>query len=120
MKHRFVKCALELHTEKGVGTGLKAMDGGGVDQGRGGSRRRCEEVEELDCLKSKDIRAASKARWPGLKDLAKGLCGLNMLKPKHVCMSNWEARVLSEAQVEYACIDAFASYKIGLKLTFEV
>ncbi|KAL1545980.1 Werner Syndrome-like exonuclease [Salvia divinorum] len=80
----------------------------------------------LDCLMSKDIRAAAKARWPyrfrrpGLKDLAKELCGLNMLKPKHVCMSNWEARVLSEAQVEYACIDAFASYKIGHKLTFEV
>lgn len=80
----------------------------------------------LDCSRSRDIRAEAKARWPyrfrrpGLKDLARELCGLNMLKPKHVCMSNWEARVLSEAQVEYGCIDAFASYKIGHKLLFEL
>ncbi|KAI3448472.1 hypothetical protein Pfo_005137 [Paulownia fortunei] len=46
-------------------------------------------------------------------------CSSYMDKPKHVCMSNWEARVLNEAQVEYACIDAFASYKIGHKLLIE-
>ncbi|KVH97529.1 3'-5' exonuclease domain-containing protein [Cynara cardunculus var. scolymus] len=48
----------------------------------------------------------------GLKDLATEVVGLYMKKPKHVCMSNWEARVLNENQVEYACIDAYASYKI--------
>ncbi|KAH6802527.1 hypothetical protein C2S51_033973 [Perilla frutescens var. frutescens] len=79
----------------------------------------------LDCRRSMDIRAAAKSRWPGkfsrpgLKDLGRELCGLDVKKPKHVCMSNWEARVLSEAQVEYACIDAFASYKIGHKLLFQ-
>ncbi|PIN18009.1 DNA helicase [Handroanthus impetiginosus] len=76
----------------------------------------------LDCSSTMDIREKAKERWPGrfwrpgLKDLAQEICQLNMRKPKHVCMSNWEARVLSEAQVEYACIDAFASYKIGHKL----
>ncbi|KAK6121074.1 hypothetical protein DH2020_045167 [Rehmannia glutinosa] len=79
----------------------------------------------LDCSSHVDVRAASKDLWarkyrrPGLKELARELCGLYMVKPKHVCMSNWEARELSEAQVEYACIDAFASYKLGHKLLIE-
>ncbi|KAJ9563584.1 hypothetical protein OSB04_008744 [Centaurea solstitialis] len=79
----------------------------------------------LDCSKSSDIREVAKTKWPGrfrrpgLKDLAMELVGLNMKKPKHVCMSNWEARVLSENQVEYACIDAYASYKIGHKLLIQ-
>ncbi|XP_009592626.1 3'-5' exonuclease-like [Nicotiana tomentosiformis] len=80
----------------------------------------------LVCNRSADIRDVAKSTWPGrysrpgLKDLAKDICGLYMPKPKHVCMSNWEARVLSESQVEYACIDAYASYKIGHKLLMEM
>ncbi|KAL6556771.1 hypothetical protein OROHE_006647 [Orobanche hederae] len=79
----------------------------------------------LDCSSHADVRAAAKEKWPGrfrrpgLKDLASEVCGLGMKKPKHVCMSNWEARELNQAQVEYACIDAFASYKIGHKLLIE-
>lgn len=75
----------------------------------------------LDCAKSEDIRELAKLKWPGkfrrpgLKDLALEVAGLNMKKPKHVSMSNWEARVLNDNQVEYACIDAYASYKIGYK-----
>ncbi|KAM3751836.1 hypothetical protein ACB098_04G141200 [Castanea mollissima] len=56
---------------------------------------------ELECSKSMDI------------------VGLEMRKPKDVCMSNWETRLLNEAQIEYACIDAYASYKIGHKLLME-
>ncbi|KAL2468688.1 Polynucleotidyl transferase [Forsythia ovata] len=80
----------------------------------------------LDCSSSSDIRAVAKNHWPGrfrrpgLKDLALEVCGLNMMKPKHVSMSNWEARELNNAQVEYACIDAYASYKIGHKLLIEL
>ncbi|XP_051123937.1 3'-5' exonuclease-like [Andrographis paniculata] len=79
----------------------------------------------LSCARCGDIRDAAKLRWPGrfsrpgLKDLAKEICGMAMKKPRHVCMSNWEIRVLSEAQIEYACIDAFASYRIGHKLFIE-
>ncbi|KAL3651362.1 hypothetical protein CASFOL_004364 [Castilleja foliolosa] len=79
----------------------------------------------LDCSSHADVRAVAKEKWPGrfsrpgLKDLAYEICGLGMKKPKHVCMSNWEARELNEAQVEYACIDAFASYKIGHKLLIQ-
>ncbi|CAH9087550.1 unnamed protein product [Cuscuta europaea] len=79
----------------------------------------------LVCAKSEDIRELAKKKWPwrfsrpGLKDLAMEICGLNMPKPKHVCMSNWEVRELSPAQVEYACIDAYASYRIGQRLILE-
>ncbi|KAK4406765.1 hypothetical protein Sango_0683000 [Sesamum angolense] len=79
----------------------------------------------LECGSCVDIRDAAKERWPGrfrrpgLKDLAWEVCGLWMRKPKHVCRSNWEARVLNKEQVEYACIDAFASYKIGHKLLIQ-
>ncbi|XP_073132615.1 3'-5' exonuclease-like [Henckelia pumila] len=79
----------------------------------------------LECVSSRDVREAAKERWPGrfrrpgLKDLALEVCGMNLRKPKHVCMSNWEARELSKYQVEYACLDAYASYKIGHKLIIE-
>ncbi|XP_059458907.1 3'-5' exonuclease-like [Corylus avellana] len=80
----------------------------------------------LPSNKSADIRELAKAQWPGrfrrpgLKDLALEVSGLAMKKPKHVCMSNWEARVLNENQVEYACLDAYASYRVGHKLLFEL
>ncbi|KAF6163785.1 hypothetical protein GIB67_012144 [Kingdonia uniflora] len=80
----------------------------------------------LNCRRHADIKALAKARWPGrfrrpgLKDLALEVAGLRMAKPKHVCKSNWENRVLNVYQIEYACIDAFASYKIGHKLLVEV
>ncbi|QHO57393.1 hypothetical protein HN51_011985 [Arachis hypogaea] len=80
---------------------------------------------DLNCGAHADIRELAMEKWPGrfrrpgLKDLAKDVVGLSMKKPKHVSMSNWEARVLSIEQVEYACIDAYASYKIGHKLLMD-
>lgn len=79
----------------------------------------------LECTKCADIRELAKRKWPGrfrrpgLKDLALEVVGLLMRKPKHVCMSNWEARVLNNEQVEYGCIDAYASYKIAHKLLMD-
>ncbi|XP_076900401.1 3'-5' exonuclease-like [Bidens hawaiensis] len=80
----------------------------------------------LDCAKSADIRSATIKKWPtmyyrkpGLKHLARDVASLHMEKPMNVIRSNWEARVLAENQVEYACIDAYAWYKIGHKLFLE-
>lgn len=79
----------------------------------------------LDCGSHADVREVAKRKWPGrfrrpgLKDLALEVADLRMAKPRHVVMSNWEVRELSESQVEYACIDAYASYKIGHKLLIE-
>ena len=80
----------------------------------------------LHCTSTSDIQALAMARWPrkffvkpGLKFLAREVVGLYMQKPMHICQSNWEARVLDAEQIEYACIDAYASYRIGHKLLKE-
>ncbi|XAR61437.1 DNA helicase [Bertholletia excelsa] len=76
----------------------------------------------LACSKMVDIRALAKTSFPisfhkpGLKTLADEVLGLYMEKPMDVCRSNWEARVFDERQIEYACIDAYASCRIGARL----
>lgn len=52
----------------------------------------------------------------GLKKMARLFLEKEMEKPKHVISSNWAAQELSYAQVEYACIDAFVSFLLGIKL----
>ncbi|KAK4264439.1 hypothetical protein QN277_025618 [Acacia crassicarpa] len=72
-----------------------------------------------------DVLDVAKRDWPerfslsGLKHLAKELVGLEMRKNKKVTMSDWHVRDLSYEQIEYACIDAYASYWIGHKLLVE-
>ncbi|CAN1138946.1 3'-5' exonuclease [Linum perenne] len=74
----------------------------------------------LECSKVVDVREMSMERWPnmfwrkpGLKDVAREVAGLRMPKPMDVCRSDWQKRVLDEKQIEYACIDAFASSRIA-------
>ncbi|WVZ11463.1 hypothetical protein V8G54_015993 [Vigna mungo] len=74
----------------------------------------------LECNKATDLAMLAKKRWPekisaeSLKYLAKELVGLEMEKSKAVVTSDWKAKELTEAQVQYACIDAYASFKIGI------
>ncbi|CAN0891046.1 3'-5' exonuclease [Linum grandiflorum] len=49
----------------------------------------------------------------GLKQLAREVLGKEIEKPKRVSMSRWDNIWLTPLQVQYACIDAFLSYKIG-------
>ncbi|KAF3438673.1 hypothetical protein FNV43_RR21437 [Rhamnella rubrinervis] len=64
----------------------------------------------LPCSKSANNGEMAKSRWPGrfsrlgLKDLAFQILGLimTMKKPLHLTKSNWEARGLSDDQVEHA------------------
>lgn len=49
----------------------------------------------------------------GLKGYAREVLGLVMEKPRDVTMSNWEKHDLEDAQIRYACIDAYVSYKLG-------
>ncbi|XP_060670940.1 3'-5' exonuclease [Ziziphus jujuba] len=73
----------------------------------------------LSCRKRADIREAAKVHFPGkfsmpgLKDLAREVVGLDMKKSLHATRSDWDARVLNVDQIEYACIDAYASYMVG-------
>ncbi|KAF7811226.1 Werner Syndrome-like exonuclease [Senna tora] len=50
----------------------------------------------------------------GLKKLAFALTGKMMKKPKEITLSDWNCRKLSFAQVEYACIDAYVSFLLGV------
>ncbi|KAL6626299.1 hypothetical protein ACP70R_030025 [Stipagrostis hirtigluma subsp. patula] len=52
----------------------------------------------------------------GLKGFAREVLGLAMEKPRNVTMSNWEKHDLDVAQIQYACIDAYVSYKLGEKV----
>ncbi|TKY73575.1 Werner Syndrome exonuclease [Spatholobus suberectus] len=79
----------------------------------------------LESNKGIDVFRLAKEKWPNrissgkLKDLAKELVGLDMEKSKDVCTSEWKSKELTQAQVEYACIDAYASYKIGKMILSE-
>ncbi|XP_074356258.1 3'-5' exonuclease-like [Apium graveolens] len=77
----------------------------------------------LSVSKTCDIQALAMTSWPirffrkpGLKELANSIVGLYMAKPLDVCRSNWEARKLTLDQVQYASIDAYASFRIGSNL----
>ncbi|KAL5859276.1 hypothetical protein ACOSQ4_000572 [Xanthoceras sorbifolium] len=81
----------------------------------------------LHCSSIADVRELSMRRYPmaiyrkpGLKDVARLVVGLDMPKPKHVCRSDWQSRALDDMQIEYACIDAYASFKIDHKLPKEM
>eukprot|EP00249_Psilotum_nudum_P012393 c23755_g1_i1 orf=208-1455(-) len=52
----------------------------------------------------------------GLKVLLQQVLGFEMWKPKRVTMSNWARKTLDRCQVEYACMDAWASFAISYKL----
>ncbi|OMO64016.1 hypothetical protein CCACVL1_22099 [Corchorus capsularis] len=80
----------------------------------------------LQCSRTADVRELAMNRWPwkfyrkpGLKDIASIVVGLSMPKPMHVCKSDWQSRDLDRLQIEYACIDAYASYRIGHRLLKE-
>ncbi|XP_020086080.1 Werner Syndrome-like exonuclease [Ananas comosus] len=75
----------------------------------------CGESMDLDQL-CRDYLGLLGQQRLGLKGYAREILGLNMEKPKWVTMSNWEVRTLREAQVQYACIDAYVSYRLGCKV----
>lgn len=58
----------------------------------------------------------SRYRSMGLETLAEELLGVKMKKSKRITMSRWDANKLSYEQVEYACVDAYVSFKLGVLL----
>jgi len=77
---------------------------------------------ELECNKGTNVFWLAKKKWCDrissglLKYLAKELVDLDMEKSIVsiiVCKSNWKVKKLIEEQVKYACIDVYASFKIG-------
>uniref|UniRef100_A0A6N2NEP6 3'-5' exonuclease domain-containing protein n=1 Tax=Salix viminalis TaxID=40686 RepID=A0A6N2NEP6_SALVM len=52
----------------------------------------------------------------GIKGLEREVLGKGVEKPKRITLSRWDNAWLSDAQVQYACLDAFLSWKIGESL----
>ncbi|XP_002983197.2 Werner syndrome ATP-dependent helicase homolog [Selaginella moellendorffii] len=75
----------------------------------------CKGTVELGVLATEKL-GNQRLRNQGLKKMASIVIGLGMDKPKRVTMSNWENLHLSDAQVNYACVDAWVSYAILQKL----
>ncbi|KAL6616030.1 hypothetical protein ACP70R_038300 [Stipagrostis hirtigluma subsp. patula] len=63
-----------------------------------------------------DTLGRPELRRAGLQALAWEVMGVQMEKPHHVRVSDWEARELTEDQFKYACADAFASFELGRRL----
>ncbi|XP_045797797.1 Werner Syndrome-like exonuclease [Trifolium pratense] len=58
-------------------------------------------------------RLGEYVRGAGLKTLAANVLGKDIEKPRRITMSRWDNFKLTPQQVQYACIDAFASFEIG-------
>lgn len=63
-----------------------------------------------------DLTADGGRRNLGLKEMARTVMGVEVVKPKSVTMSRWDAEWLSYQQIQYACVDAFLSFEIGRRL----
>uniref|UniRef100_A0A6N2MJN0 3'-5' exonuclease domain-containing protein n=1 Tax=Salix viminalis TaxID=40686 RepID=A0A6N2MJN0_SALVM len=62
-----------------------------------------------------DLRGLAAEKLGDLR-LAREVLGKGVEKPKRITLSRWDNAWLSAAQVQYACFDAFLSWKIGESL----
>ncbi|XP_022770789.1 uncharacterized protein LOC111314055 [Durio zibethinus] len=75
-----------------------------------------------------DVRSLVKVHFPlsffgqpGLKAVANRSMGLHKWRPSDdECLKNMDSRFLDVEQVKFACIDAYALYRIGHKLLKEM
>ncbi|KAL8470349.1 hypothetical protein ACS0TY_032994 [Phlomoides rotata] len=74
-----------------------------------GSNTKSVDLRELAAEK----HGKEKLKNYGLKELASLVLGKEMEKPKEVTISRWDAYWLTPLQVQYACISAYVSFKIG-------
>ncbi|GAB2227900.1 hypothetical protein Droror1_Dr00009728 [Drosera rotundifolia] len=55
-------------------------------------------------------------RGAGLREMAMEVLGVDVVKPRWITMSRWDNEVLSDEQIGYAAVDAYASFEIGVRL----
>ncbi|KAL3743768.1 hypothetical protein ACJRO7_018954 [Eucalyptus globulus] len=70
-----------------------------------------------------DLRGLAVGRWRnpslgymGLKKLVKVVLRKDLEKPKEITLSHWDEKTLTARQVEYACLDAFVTFELGMAL----
>ncbi|MCL7032464.1 hypothetical protein MKW94_019841 [Papaver nudicaule] len=78
---------------------------------------------ELTVAKTIDLRTLAAEKLgrtelcrAGLKSLTQIVLAQDLPKPIDVTLSEWDARLLTDRQIEYACLDAFVSCKLALVL----
>ncbi|KAJ1689631.1 hypothetical protein LUZ63_013786 [Rhynchospora breviuscula] len=72
-------------------------------------------ADDLRDLAAKKTGQLDMKQW-GLQRLVRKFMGVDMEKPRSVQVSDWGRRVLEPEQIEYAVLDAFASFEVGRKL----
>ncbi|KAJ3684946.1 hypothetical protein LUZ61_014110 [Rhynchospora tenuis] len=72
----------------------------------------CEDLRDLAAKKTGQLDM----RYWDLQSLAREFMGVCIEKPRWVCLSNWSRYMLETEQIEYAALDAFASFEVGRKL----
>ncbi|KAF5788740.1 putative DNA helicase [Helianthus annuus] len=63
-----------------------------------------------------DVYGVREFKKAGLLQLARIVLGKEINKPKSVTMSRWDDQCLTLLQVQYASVDAFLSFQIGMIL----
>ncbi|KAF8032375.1 hypothetical protein BT93_D1326 [Corymbia citriodora subsp. variegata] len=70
-----------------------------------------------------DLRGLAVGRWQnpsfgymGLKKLVKVILRKDLDKPKEITLSQWDDKTLTDRQVEYACLDAFVTFELGMAM----
>ncbi|KAI3867590.1 hypothetical protein MKW98_005967 [Papaver atlanticum] len=71
--------------------------------------------EELADLADYTLRRTDLYR-AGLKSLMWKVLGEDLSKRRWITLSRWDNEILSDDQVEYACLDAYASFRLGIEL----
>ncbi|KAI6669410.1 hypothetical protein NL676_004295 [Syzygium grande] len=51
--------------------------------------------------------------YKNLKELYKEILHKELEKPKEITSSRWDEKALTDRQIEYGCLDAFASFELG-------
>ncbi|XP_030535381.1 Werner Syndrome-like exonuclease [Rhodamnia argentea] len=77
----------------------------------------------LAVARTVDLRTLAMRKWRnpsfgymGLKKLVKVILRKDLEKPKEITLSQWDDKALTARQVEYACLDAFVTFELGMVL----
>jgi len=88
-----------------------------VGSGSANDRRMLWEHYGLHVERGRELRAVSGMGNASLEDMADRFLGYTGIrKPREVAMSAWHAPRLSPDQVQYACVDAYLAFRLGLVL----
>lgn len=110
---RSLRQFLSYATYTFVGVGIKA-DATRLERDYGLSVRNAVDLAPLaaDRFGSKELKRA------GLQKLAMEVLGTHIEKPQAIRTGPWDNTNLTPDQVQYACVDAYVSFEIGISLIF--